>query len=105
MGAAGRDFHNFNVHFRDNPEYEVVAFTAAQISDLDSAAGIEKRVYPPELAGGRYPEGIRIYPESMLEDLVKKHDVDEVFFSYSDVSHSYVMDEASRALSARNTPK
>ena len=100
MGAAGRDFHNFNVHFRDNPEYEVVAFTAAQISDLDSAAGIEKRVYPPELAGGRYPEGIRIYPESMLEELVKEHDVDEVFFSYSDVSHGYVMDEASRALGA-----
>jgi predicted GTPase len=100
MGAAGRDFHNFNIHFRGNPEYEVVAFTAAQISDLDSAAGIEKRVYPPELAGGRYPEGIRIYPESMLEELVKKHNVDEVFFSYSDVSHGYVMDEASRALCA-----
>jgi len=100
MGAAGRDFHNFNSFFRDNPDYEVVAFTAAQISDLDEAAEIEKRVYPPALAGERYPEGIRIYPESMLEALIVELDVDEVVFSYSDVSHGYVMDEASRVLSS-----
>ena len=100
MGAAGRDFHNFNTYFRGNPDYEVVAFTAAQITDLDEAAEIEKRVYPPALAGGRYPEGIRIYPESMLEALIVELDVDEVVFSYSDVSHGYVMDEASRVLSS-----
>ena len=69
MGAAGRDFHNFNTFFRDNPDYKVVAFTAAQISELDTTAGVEKRVYPPELAGQMYPKGIRIYPESMLEQL------------------------------------
>ncbi|MFB0557710.1 MAG: cyclic 2,3-diphosphoglycerate synthase [Candidatus Bathyarchaeia archaeon] len=97
MGAAGRDFHNFNVFFRDNPDYEVVAFTAAQISELDSEAEIEKRVYPPELAGERYPRGIQIYPESMLEELITEKGIDEVFFSYSDVSHVYVMNEASRA--------
>jgi len=100
MGAAGRDFHNFNSYFRDNPDYEVVAFTAAQISDLDEAAEIEKRIYPPALAGERYPEGIKIYPESMLEALIVDLNVDEVVFSYSDVSHGYVMDEASRVLSS-----
>ena len=67
MGAAGRDFHNFNIHFRGNPEYEVVAFTAAQISELDAGAGVENRVYPTELAGLGYPMCIKIYPESMLE--------------------------------------
>lgn len=91
MGAAGRDFHNFNVFFRDNPEYEVVAFTAAQIP------GIEKRVYPPELAGSLYPNGIPIYPESMLPELIKKYNVDYVVFSYSDVSHHYVMERAAIA--------
>ena len=100
MGAAGRDFHNFNAFFRGNPDYEVVAFTAAQISELDSRAEIEKRVYPPELAGERYPEGIQIYPESMLEELIKEKGIDEVFFSYSDASHVYVMNEASRAQAA-----
>jgi predicted GTPase len=100
MGAAGRDFHNFNTFFRDNPSYEVVAFTAAQISDLDASAGIEKRVYPPELSGTRYPKGIPIHPESQLEQLIKDLDADEVFFSYSDVSHSFLMDEGSRALAA-----
>jgi predicted GTPase len=100
MGAAGRDFHNFNTHFRGNPEYEVVAFTAAQISDLDAGAGVESRVYPPELAGVGYPEGIKIYPETMLEDLIEERRVDEVVFAYSDVSHSYLMDEASRVLAA-----
>ena len=100
MGAAGRDFHNFNVHFRENPDYEVVAFTAAQISELDTAAEIEKRVYPPELAGERYPDGIQIYPEGMLESLIRRLEVDDVVFSYSDVSHGTVMEKASRVLSA-----
>ncbi|MBF0505745.1 MAG: GTPase [Nitrospirae bacterium] len=92
MGAAGRDFHNFNTVYRDNPQYEVMAFTAAQIPF------IEKRLYPPELAGYLYPKGIPIYPESLLEDLVKKHRTDEVVFAYSDVSHTYVMHTASRCL-------
>jgi predicted GTPase len=100
MGAAGRDFHNFNTFFRENPGYEVVAFTAAQISDLDASAGIEKRIYPPELAGKRYPKGIPIYPESRLEQLIESFGADEVFFSYSDVSHGFLMDEGSRALAA-----
>jgi len=100
MGAAGRDFHNFNVFFRKNPNYEVVAFTAAQISELDKGSEIEKRVYPRQLAGRRYPKGIQIYPEAMLEKLIDDLDVDEVFFSYSDVSYQYVMDEASRAQAA-----
>ena len=89
MGAGGRDFHNYNVFFRDNPDYEVVAFTATQIPF------IENRRYPPELAGKLYPEGIPIYPEEMLPELIKKYDVDDVFFSYSDVSHVYVMNRAS----------
>jgi predicted GTPase len=103
MGAAGRDFHNFNSFYRGNSEYEVVAFTAAQISDLDAEAGVEKRVYPPELAGEGYPKGIRIFPESMLESLIEELDVDEVVFSYSDVPHEYVMNEASRALATGAT--
>ena len=98
MGAAGRDFHNFNVFFRNNYEYEVVCFTGAQISELDPSAEIEKRVYPRELAGHRYPNGIQIYPEKILEELIIKLKVDEVFFSYSDVPHEYVMHEASRVL-------
>ncbi len=89
MGAAGRDFHNFNVFFRNNPDYEVVAFTATQIPF------IENRRYPPELAGSRYPEGIPIYPEEMLPELIEKYGVQDVFFSYSDVSHVYVMNRAS----------
>ena len=92
MGAAGRDFHNFNVYYRNNPKYEVVAFTATQIP------GIEKRAYPPELAGPDYPNGIPIYPEEDLPELIKKHGVNEVVFSYSDVSHEYVMHKASIAL-------
>ena len=92
MGAAGRDFHNFNVYFRNNDQYEVVAFTATQIP------GIEKRVYPPELAGSRYPEGIPIYPEEELPTLIKEHNVDQVVFAYSDVSHEYVMHKASITL-------
>ncbi len=97
MGAAGRDFHNFNVYFRDNEKYEVVAFTATQIPD------IEGRVYPPELAGKLYPKGIPIYPEEQLTELIKKYDVDEVVFSYSDVSHEYVMHKASQVLAAGAT--
>ncbi|UCB60407.1 MAG: GTPase [Candidatus Bathyarchaeota archaeon] len=93
MGAAGRDFHNFNVHFRDNRSYEVVAFTATQIP------GIEKRKYPPELAGPQYPEGIPIYSEEDLAKLINEKSVDEVVFSYSDVSYEYVMHRASLVLS------
>jgi len=100
MGAAGRDFHNFNSFYRGNPNYQVVAFTAAQISDLDAGAGVEKRVYPPELAGLGYPDGIMIYPEAMLEKLIEDLDADEVVFAYSDVPHEYVMNEASRVLAA-----
>ena len=92
MGAAGRDFHNFNVYFRNNESYEVVAFTATQIP------GIEGRRYPTELAGSKYPQGIPIYPEEELPQLIKEHDVDEVVFAYSDVSHEYVMHKASIAL-------
>ncbi len=94
MGAAGRDFHNFNTVYRDNPDYTVVAFTAHQIP------GIEGRRYPRELAGRLYPEGIPIYPEGELLNLIKSRRADEVVFSYSDVSHEYVMHRASEALSA-----
>lgn len=89
MGAAGRDFHNFNVYFRDNPRYRVVAFTAAQIPD------IEYRLYPPELTGELYPDGISIYPENQLSDLIQKYKVDLVAFSYSDIPHRDVMHKAS----------
>ena len=92
MGAAGRDFHNFNVYYRDNLRYEVVAFTATQIP------GIEERAYPPELAGPGYQNGIPIYPEEDLPELIKKHEINEVVFAYSDVSHEYVMRRASIAL-------
>ncbi|MDH3403458.1 MAG: cyclic 2,3-diphosphoglycerate synthase [Acidobacteriota bacterium] len=90
MGAAGRDFHNFNTLFRGDEGVEVVAFTAAQIPD------IEGRRYPPELAGARYPEGIPILAEEALEGLIRERRVDEVWFSYSDVPHEYVMHHASR---------
>lgn len=89
MGAAGRDFHNFNVYFRNNPRYRVIAFTAAQIPD------IEGRRYPPELAGPGYPEGIPIYPEEGLPELIREHRIDLVAFSYSDVPHLEVMHKAS----------
>jgi predicted GTPase len=92
MGAAGRDFHNFNVFFRNNDAYEVVAFTATQIP------GIEGRNYPTELAGPKYPMGIPIYPEEQLPKLIKEHDIDQVIFAYSDVSHEYVMHKASLAM-------
>ncbi len=94
MGAAGRDFHNFNAYFRGNTDYEVVAFTATQIPD------IEGRQYPPELAGALYPEGIPIHPEEALSDLIQAHEVDQVIFSYSDVPHEYVMHKASEVLIA-----
>src|SRR5207342_809591 len=93
-GAAGRDFHNFNLVYRGRDEYEVVAFTATQIPN------IEGRVYPPEMAGELYPEGIPIHPEDELEDLVREHHVDEVVFAYSDVTHEHVMHIGSRALAA-----
>jgi predicted GTPase len=94
MGAAGRDFHNFNVYFRNNDAYEVVAFTATQIP------GIEGRNYPAELAGPNYPNGIPILPESELPTLIKEHDIDQVVFAYSDVSHEYVMHKASAVLAS-----
>jgi predicted GTPase len=94
MGAAGRDFHDFNVVYRDDPEVEVVAFTANQIP------GIADRRYPPELAGANYPAGIPIVPESELERVIADSRVETVVFAYSDVSHEFVMHEASRVLSA-----
>ena len=92
MGAAGRDFHNFNVVYRQNNLYEVVAFTATQIPD------IEGRNYPSELSGELYPNGIPIHDESKLVDLIAEHDVEEVVFSYSDITHEYVMHKASQVL-------
>jgi predicted GTPase len=94
MGAAGRDFHNFNVFFRDNPDYEVVAFTATQIPD------IEGRTYPPELAGKLYPEGIPIYAETDLIKLIEEYNVEQVIFAYSDIPHEVVMHKASAVLAA-----
>ena len=94
MGAAGRDFHNFNVAYRDDQRYEVVAFTATQIPFIND------RTYPAELAGSRYPKGIRIHDESELTQLIKELRVDDVVFSYSDVSHEYVMHKGSEALAA-----
>lgn len=94
MGAAGRDFHNFNTYFRTRPEYQVVAFTATQIPN------IEGRVYPAALAGELYPEGIPIFPESELDSLIRQHQINQVVFSYSDVAHEYVMHRASLAQAA-----
>ena len=94
MGAAGRDFHNFNVYFRDNQEYEVLAFTATQIPNIDG------RKYPAALAGALYPQGIPIYPESDLVGLVKDLKIDQVIFAYSDVPHVFVMHQASTVLAA-----
>ena len=94
LGAAGRDFHNFNVFFRKHLGYEVVAFTATQIPN------IEGRLYPPELAGDLYPQGIPILPEDDLETIIREQDIDIAVFSYSDVSHEYVMHLASRAAAA-----
>jgi predicted GTPase len=94
MGAGGRDFHNFNVAFRNDPNTELVAFTAAQIP------GIDDRFYPPSLAGSLYPEGIPIRPEDELTQLIHEHDVDEVILSYSDLKHETVMHKASIVLAA-----
>lgn len=94
MGAAGRDFHNFNVVFRADPQYRIVAFTAAQIPNI---AG---RSYPPELAGALYPGGIPIVPEERLDALIADQAVDQVIFAYSDVAHEEVMHKASRVLAA-----
>ena len=88
MGAAGRDFHNFNVHFRDNEDYDVVAFTATQIPD------IEGRIYPPELAGNLYPEGIPILSEDDLESVIREKNIDMAVFAYSDVSNQHVMERS-----------
>jgi len=94
MGAAGRDFHNFNVCFRDNADYRVVAFTATQIPD------IEGRKYPAELAGKLYPKGIPIFAEKELSSLIQKHKAKNVYFAYSDVSHEYVMNRGSEVMAA-----
>ncbi len=92
VGAAGRDFHNFNVYFRENPRYRVIAFTAAQIPN------IEGRTYPPDLAGKLYPEGIPIFPEEEMAALIREHRIDLVAFSYSDVPYRYVMHMAAMAM-------
>ena len=89
MGAAGRDFHNFNVYFKDNKRYRVICFTATQIPNIDD------RRYPPELAGEFYPKGIPIYSDEKLADLIRENKVDLVAFSYSDVKHIEVMHKAS----------
>ena len=94
MGAAGRDFHNFNTYFRDNPDYRVVAFTATQIPD------IEGRKYPAALAGKLYPKGIPIHAESELDALIAAHKVDDVHLAYSDLPHEYVMNKASQVQAA-----
>jgi predicted GTPase len=94
MGAAGRDFHNFNTVYRDDVETEVVAFTATQIPFIND------RMYPAELAGPNYPNGIQIHDESELAELITTLDVDDVVFAYSDVSHEYVMHKGSEAMAA-----
>src|ERR1700761_1781290 len=94
LGAAGRDFHNFNVVFRNNPEYHVVAFTATQIPD------IANKTYPHELAGKLYPKGIRIVEENRMEQIIRDEDVDVVVFSYSDIKHENLMHLASRTVAA-----
>ncbi len=94
MGAAGRDFHNFNVYFRDNERYDIVAFTATQIPNIDG------RMYPAILAGSLYPNGIPIHPETELIELIKKNHIDKVVFAYSDTPHEYVMHKASEVMAA-----
>ena len=94
MGAAGRDFHNFNVYFRENTAYDVVGFTATQIPN------IEGRLYPGSIAGDLYPDGIPIFPEDDLVPLLDEHSIDQVIFAYSDISHEYVMHLASRVIAA-----
>ena len=94
LGAAGRDFHDFNVFWREDPRYRVVAFTAAQIPDIDG------RIYPPELCGSRYPAGIPIEPEEKLPELIREHQVDQVAMAYSDLPHEEVMHKAAIANAA-----
>lgn len=94
MGAAGRDFHNFNTYFRNNPNYHIFAFTAAQIPF------IEKRIYPTELAGERYPDGIPIYGEEKLSEIITQNQIEEVFFSYSDISYQNLMHIASKVIAS-----
>ena len=94
MGAAGRDFHNFNVFYRNNPQYDVIAFTATQIPNIDD------RKYPSQLSGELYPKGIPIHPESELIELIKKYKIDEVVFSYSDVNFSYIMSKGAEVNAA-----
>lgn len=94
MGAAGRDFHNFNMVYREDAAFRIVAFTAAQIP------GIDARTYPPELAGDLYPDGIPVLPEAELEEICRRHRVDEVVFAYSDVTHEYVMHVAARVVAS-----
>ena len=94
MGAAGRDFHNFNVFFRNNPDFKVICFTATQIPN------IADRLYPKELAGKRYPRGIPIMPEKKIAHLISKHKIDIVVFAYSDISHNHVMHRASEVMAA-----
>ncbi len=100
IGAIGMDFHVFNTVFRDNEEYEVVAFTMATEQNLGTTEGLKERLYPPELAGKLYPEGIPMKFESDLEEIIKENDIDQVVFAYSDVSHNHVMHLASRALAS-----
>lgn len=94
MGAAGRDFHNFNIYFRGNPRYRVVCFTATQIPDIDG------RLYPPDLAGEMYPQGIPVFPDSELQQRIREFGVDLVVFSYSDITHNEVMHKASLVTAA-----
>src|SRR6266480_3785769 len=94
MGAAGRDFHNFNVAYRGRDDVDVVAFTATQIPFIDD------RIYPAALAGPMYPDGIPIHPEEELTSLIRDRAVEEVVFAYSDVSHEYVMHRGSEVLAA-----
>ena len=100
MGAAGRDFHDFNSVFRDNDDYEVVAFTQTFSQNIGELDEMPERTYPASIAGEDYPEGVPILPESELESIIEERDVDEVLLSYSDVSHEHVMNQASRALSS-----
>src|SRR4249920_3182844 len=94
LGAAGRDFHNFNVVYRDDPGVDVVAFTATQIPFIDA------RTYPPQLAGPRYPDGIPIHPEGALTELIRDLEATDVVFAYSDVSYEYVMHQAAKVMAA-----
>ncbi|MFP4187967.1 MAG: hypothetical protein ACLFR5_00955 [Halobacteriales archaeon] len=100
MGAAGRDFHDFNTVFRDDETYDVVGFTQTETQNVGELDDVPERRYPPELAGDLYTDGVPIRPEAELEDIIHENDADLVVFSYSDVSHEKVMHVASRALAA-----